>query len=170
MLPEERYCKRMFRGMFDMREMYEPALDENAVSTDNIRNFKFNPSLPEDVELFNFAFCDRISRIWQNREEYFHGNKALIDLFDCYSNIVFQLHMVELYKDNLKEALGEDYDSINLEHLMDFIKNYYTSIIRFARTDSGKLPSEESMTELTKEFDEYSELICGVGYSYGFPF
>ncbi len=170
MLPEERYCKRMFRGMFDMREMYEPELDENAASSDNILNFRYNPDIPEDVEMFNFAFCDRISRIWQNREEYFHGNKALIDLFDCYSNIVFQFHMVELYRDKLKEALREDYRTLNLEHQMDFLKNYYKTLIRYSRTDSEKLPSEESLMALTKELDEYSELTCKIGYEYGLPF
>lgn len=166
--PEERYCKRLFHGMLDMREAYDSQYDENADLSDDIDNFKFNPDREEDVELFNYAFCDRVSRIYQNREEYFHGNKLLIDLYDAYSNFVFQLHMFELYRGNTMEIMGPDYEELKFDEMLVSTKAQYNLIIALSNPQNA-IP-DENIIVMTEQIDRMSQNIHGIGYRFMLPY
>lgn len=167
--PEERHCKRLFHGMMDMREAYDPDTDMNAYLSDDIENFKMDPELPEDVEIFNCAFLDRIARIYQNREEYFNGNKEIIDLFDCYSNLVYQFHMIEFYKPNLLEVIGEDeYNEMKFDDMFNYVKSLYTDII--ACSDPKKAYNMDDMAGLIDDLDKMSVNMRDFGYAIGMPF
>ncbi len=168
MKSEERYCMRMFHGMLDQRKLYNPEMDDNSELSDDADNFKFDPSRPEDVEVFNFAFLDRVARIWQNREEYFFGNKLLIEWYDCYSNIVFQFHMIELYKDNLIDVLGEDYEKLKIDEMMSFVKNCYNELIDYHNLKIE--PDEEDVREMIDVFDGLSDSMYILGITNGMPF
>ena len=168
MKPEERYCMRMFHGMLDQRQLYNPEMDENINLSDDASNFKYDPSRIEDVEIFNFEFLDRVARIWQNREEYFFGNKLLIDWFDCYSNIVFQFHMIELYRNNLIEMLGDEYKALKIDDMLDFVKRCYDEMIDYHNLKI--VPNEKDVKEMTDVFDGLSESMYLFGLTYGLPF
>ncbi len=169
MRSEERYCKRYFHGFMDQRELYDEIFDVNSHLSDDIDNFKYNPDMPEDVEVFCWAFCDRISRIWQNADEYFHKDPLLMDLFDAYSNLVFQLHMVEFYSEAIKDAIGErNYKEIDFDGIIATIKKEYSTILLFK--ERLNRPEDKIILEMTEKFDKLSKSIYDFGVRAGMPF
>ncbi len=168
MTPDERYCLRIFHGMLDQRAAYDSVFDINSELPDDAENFKYNPDLPEDVDIFNFAFLDRVSRIWQMREDYFNKNKLLVDWFDSYSNIAFQFHMVELYRENFKKALGDDFDTMRVDDMMLYFKALYTRIIMCSEPDC--IPDIGYIKDSIDKLDRTSELLRRIGNDFGLPF
>lgn len=169
MRPEERHCKRLFHGMMDQRELYDPDFDENRFMSDDVDNFKYDPGNPEDVKVLNWAFLGRVALIWQNRKEYFNGDAALIDLFDAYSNIVYQFHMVELYKPNLINVLGEDeYRNMGIDEMIDYLKSLYMEIIGCVTPEGVNMV--DGLNGLTDELDEMSINMRNFGWTAGLPF
>lgn len=165
MRPDQRYCRRVYHESMDPRILYELWLDENAELSDDIENFKYDERIPEDVELFNRAFCDRIAKIWQDKEEYFGNNAIAIDWFDAYSNLVYQLNTIERHKEQLKTVLNGDYTEF--ESFMQKIKDQYSYFTDFMKNNTE--PHNE-LKEFTKDYDAISDWLQLMGKQYGFRF